>query len=131
MKDIKSLLFVAKQTVLESKQQMKENYNEVAKTILSQLGGNKFTTMTGAKNLLSLSDGSGGLSFKLPNKFAKNGINYVKIILNSNDLYDIEFGKIIMKKYDYKYDVIKSVNDVYADQLQEIFTDVTGLDTHL
>ena len=35
----------------------REDRMRVAKTILEQLGGNKFRMMTGAKNLLNLGDG--------------------------------------------------------------------------
>ncbi len=94
----------------------------VAKEILTQLGGNKFIAMTGAKNLV---DGGKFLGFKLPR--AKDGINYVKITLTSMDLYDIEFGRI--RANDYK--VIKKVSGIYNDQLQNIFTKVTGLHTRL
>jgi len=96
----------------------------IATTILKQLGGNNFIAMTGAKNFLDIGN---GLSFKIPK--SKNGINYVKIILNPNDTYDIEFGRISSGKYGYK--VIKRVYDVYFDQLHDIFTTYTGLDTHL
>lgn len=94
----------------------------VAKEILTQLGGNKFIAMTGAKNLV---DGGKFLGFKLPR--AKDGINYVKITLTSMDLYDIEFGGI--RANDYK--VVKKVGGIYNDQLQNIFTKVTGLHTRL
>lgn len=96
----------------------------IAKTILKQLGGNKFLAMTGAKNLM---DHKNGLSFRIPGTMSKNKINYVKIVLNSLDTYDLEFGRIF--KLDYT--IVKYVNDVYVDQLREIFTDVTGLDTSL
>ncbi len=94
----------------------------VAKEILAQLGGNKFVAMTGAKNLV---DGGKFLAFKLPR--AKDGINYVKITLTSMDLYDIEFGKIRANQYN----VVKKVDGIYNDQLQNIFTKVTGLYTRL
>jgi len=96
--------------------------NKVAEIILQQLGGRKFLAMTGAKNLLSDKD---ALSFKIPK--AKQNINYVKIVLNYKDTYNVEFGKV----RGINYDIIKKFDDVYAEDLQRIFTDVTGLDTHL
>ena len=42
-----------------------------AQTIFSQLGGNRFALMTGAKGFLSAPD---ALHFKLPSNFAKDGI---------------------------------------------------------
>lgn len=102
------------------------NASQVAGTILQQLGGRKFTTMTGAKNIFAVNEKLGGLSFKLP-RFAGVKVNYVKIVLNGNDLYDIEFGRI----YGNKYSLLNTVNDVYCDQLEEIFTQETGLATRL
>lgn len=95
---------------------------EIAKVILSQLGGNKFITMTGARNLFSLTEQLGGLSFKLP-KFSGVKVNYVKIVLNSSDLYDVEFGRI----YGNKYTVISKHSDIYCDMLVELFEKETGL----
>ena len=99
---------------------------KIAETILQQLGGNRFIVMTGAKNFMDLGD---GLSFKFPKTMKK--INYVKIKLNYLDLYNITFGKIT-KGIDWKLKIIKKgVNDIYADQLQDIFTKYTGLYTSL
>ena len=53
---------------------------EVAKTILSQLGGNIFVMMTGSKNLTA---GKDSLSFKVGKNSTK--VNYVKITLNGKD----------------------------------------------
>ena len=96
----------------------------IAMEIYNQLGANRFSAMTGAKNFV---DCGNALSFKLPR--SKNGINYVKIKLNSMDLYDIEFGKIANKCKGYK--VVNTVSDIYNDQLQSIFTENTGLYTRL
>jgi hypothetical protein len=98
---------------------------ETAKEILRQLGGNKFVVMTGAKNLIGHPS---ALSFRLPGKnFARHDINYVKITLNSMDLYDLEFGRVRGKTYK----VISLCDGIYNDQLQAVFTAETGLDTHL
>ena len=94
----------------------------VAHTILSQLGGMKFVRMTGAKNII---DGGKYLSFKLPK--AKDGINFVRITLRASDTYDVEFGR----SQTLKYDVKKKLTNIYADQLQDIFTKYTGLYTKL
>lgn len=96
----------------------------IAQTILAQLGGNKFIAMTGAKNLADLGN---GLQFKLPSNFAKNKINCVSIKLNEMDLYDVKFFNI--RGVNLK--TIAVCEDVYSEDLQNIFTDHTGLDTHL
>lgn len=126
----------------------------VAETILRQLGGREFITMTGSKNFVAD-------KYSLQMKLAKNqsGANYLKITLNGKDLYDMRFfycrdGKI--KGLD---ELVKTVNipgeleklvgqgkvveippvrreiarydDVYNDMLRTLFTEVTGFDTHL
>ena len=100
----------------------------VAIRTLQQIGGNKFIAMTGAKNIVS--DGN-SLNFKLPNNFAKKGINFVKITLIPTDTYKMVFSKITWRKYVPTIKLIQEYTDVYNDQLQELFTEATGLDTHL
>jgi hypothetical protein len=97
----------------------------IAKEILQQLGGNKFIAMTGAKQFVA---GKNEMSFRIPGgHFTKQGINHVKIKLTEMDVYDVTFGKI--RKFEYKE--VKKVKGLYFDQLQEVFTQVTGLNTHL
>lgn len=115
----------------------------VAETILKQLGGNKFRVMTGAKNFMSHAPVAGSkgpaLSFTLPSRFAKDGINFVKIVLTAADTYDITFTKIgpqpsmkrLLQGAQQSITVVAEVTDVYADQLQSVFSQHTGLDTHL
>lgn len=96
----------------------------VAHTILKQLGGVQFLTMTGAKGMVSYPD---ALSFKLPARFAKNKINFVKVTLGADDLYTVDF------KYFRGLNIkdISKHEGVYCDMLQTLFTSETGLDTHL
>jgi len=102
--------------------QIQESDQYVAKEIYKQLGGRKFSVMTGAKNLSSTEN---SLSFRIPR--SKNSINYVKITLNSTDLYDVEYGKI----YGYNYTIIKTENNIYDDMLVKSFEQNTGLHTKL
>ena len=95
---------------------------QVAKTILQQLGGNKFIAMTGAKNFGSSKN---SLQFKI-GKNSKS-ISHVIITLKSSDLYDVEF--IRMRGTSRK--VVKKLKGVYADMLQKIFTKYTGMNTRL
>ena len=95
---------------------------QVAKTILQQLGGNKFIAMTGAKNFGSSKN---SLQFKI-GKNSKS-ISHIIITLKSSDLYDVEF--IRMRGTSRK--VIKKLTGVYADMLRKIFTKYTGLRTSL
>lgn len=96
--------------------------SQVATTILQQLGGNRFVAMTGAKDFVGSDD---ALMFRIPQA---NGINKVRIILGADDLYMVEFWKIGGSRAPRQIDV---KHRIYADQLQAVFTSVTGLDTHL
>jgi hypothetical protein len=98
---------------------------EVAATILSQLGGNSFARMTGAKNFISHSDDCGALSFYVPSNITKNNIKYVKITLKGNDLYEVVFTKIRANKATQ----ISKFTDVYCEDLVNIFESATGLYT--
>ena len=102
----------------------------VAETILQQLGGHKFIVMTGATRICALES---GLQFSLPGGrgFAKQGINKVQIILNPSDTYTVKFMRIRHKHVDLEIDVISNHSDIYAEDLQELFTRKTGLETHL
>lgn len=110
------------------------NNQIIASSIMQQLGGSKFKAMTGCKDVYAIDN---GLQFKLPSRFAKKSINCVQIKLNGNDLYDVSFIAITNRK-DPKFGVrmpfakdVSKFEDIYCDQLQEIFTRETGLDTHL
>lgn len=98
---------------------------EIAETILQQLGGNRFIAMTGAKYFGA--DGN-TLSFKFPNR---SGANHCRITLNALDLYDIQFIRIRKVKGVDNLSVTAEHEGIYADQLQAIFTQETGLYTSL
>ncbi|UIS74681.1 hypothetical protein [Morganella phage Mecenats66] len=97
---------------------------EIANIILSQLGGNRFIAMTGAKQMVAVTD---GLQLKLPARFAAKGINCLQVILLPSDTYRMRFLKV--SKMNCK--TVSEFDDVYCDQLQNIFTSETGLNTHL
>ena len=109
----------------------------IAKTIYNQIGGRRFTVMTGAKDFITIDN---GLRFKIGRNGSK--ANMVEIKLNGSDLYDMEFIKfspvhlsINHRKgtADWKDEVrqtIRKFDDIYFDQLQELFTEATGLYTH-
>lgn len=94
-----------------------------AQTILNQIGGNRFIAMTGAKNFVG-SDSA--LHFSI-GRGAKNKANKVRITLESNDVYTIEFFNF--RKMECK--PVGMVENVYADQLQQVFTAQTGFDTRI
>ncbi len=97
---------------------------EVAKEILNQLGGNKFIAMTGAKSFVG---DNTCLMFSLPSRFAANGINKVRIELAANDTYSVKFYKIRGTSIK----PIATIDGVCNDNLRNVFTMHTGLDTSL
>lgn len=94
----------------------------IAQTILQQLGGNRFITMTGAKSFVN---GHSYLQFRIPRNASKG--NVVVIALNKNDLYDVSFKRI----RNYQVETMLERNDVSVEQLREMFENVTGLKTSL
>lgn len=103
---------------------VKDNAKLIAGEILKQLGGHKFLVMTGAHNLLTLADGN-GLAMKLRRNSSK--ANYLRISVNSLDLYDIEFIKI----WGNKLTTVEKFENVYNDRLVSTFESVTGMKTIL
>ena len=102
----------------------------VAKTILAQLGGNRFITMTGAN---SFAGDENSLSFKLPSRMTRDHIRGVRIVLNSLDLYDVTYYKFAgsFKRGNYRVVTVASSEGLYADMLCDDFTAKTGLEVSL
>lgn len=96
---------------------------QIAQTILNQLGGNKFIVMTGSKNFVA---GENYLRMKLTRNKIK--AQYLTITLNSMDTYDMCFFSV---DKELNRTTKASIEDVYCDMLQDIFTQHTGLYTHL
>ena len=95
----------------------------VAKTILEQLGGNKFCAMTGAKNLVG---DENSLSMRIGRNSSNS--NYLKITLNSMDTYDMKFCKLTRK---FEEKSVTEYNNIYNDMLTGQFTSHTGMYTSL
>lgn len=100
---------------------------EVAKTIIDQLGGQRFAAMTGAKGWTALQvneQQDGGVQFRI-GRNAKS-IHWVRVTLTYADTYTMEFGR------GYKTSrVVSTFEDIYCDQLRGTFEDATGLYTSL
>lgn len=95
---------------------------EIAKTIINQLGGNKFAMMTGAKNFVATES---GVYFSIGRN--ASSINRVEVELNANDLYNIRFSRATKKTMK----LLAEHADVYAEDMAAIFTDETGMHTKL
>lgn len=93
----------------------------VAETILSQLGGGRFKVMTGARDFIG---DNKSLRFRIPRS---NGITHIHIALTPMDDYTVTFLRV----HGLKVTEVGTLEGVYCDQLQEVFTRATGLDTRL
>lgn len=94
----------------------------VAKTILAQLGGAGFVAMTGAKHFVGSDN---GLSFRIGRN--DRGVTHVRIELDPSDTYTMTFSRVHGKRVTQK----AQHSDVYADDLQRLFTDATGMVTRM
>ena len=114
--------------------------NEVAEEILNQLGGREFVAVTGVKSLST--DNGDNLKMTLPKNMS--GANRLEITLDyGTDTYTMRFYKYTPLKVKVSHNrqtaevipenvkEIRLFSDVYCDQLQGIFTEVTGFDTRM
>lgn len=97
--------------------------SDIANIIYNQLGANRFAMMTGAKSFVA---GDNFLMFSIGKN--QSVYNKVRITLTPDDLYDLEFFK--MNRLG---DISKTqkFEGIYAEQLQDLFTQVTGLYTSM
>jgi hypothetical protein len=100
---------------------------QIASTTLAQLGGQRFITMTGASSFSSGDDGT--LSFRLPPETPR-GIRGIQIKLDWTDTYTI-IALRMKPGPEYGAEEVERATDVYNDNLQEVFTRITGLYTRL
>jgi hypothetical protein len=99
------------------------NNLEIAKTIVSQLGGTgKLRAMTGAKDFVAIDN---GIQFKIGKN--SEGVNLVRVVLNGSDLYDMEFGRVRKQKGIPTYKPLKTEDDLYNDMLVASFERNTGM----
>jgi len=91
---------------------------EVAQTILNQMGGNRVLAMLGVKRLVDLRNGIG---IGWPNRQRSKG-NYVEIMLNGRDLYDMTFYNLSTRGKK----KVKEFKDLYNDSLADTFEGQTG-----
>ena len=109
----------------------------IAGTILEQLGGNRFLAFTGSKDLMAVDR---GLQMSLVRNSSR--ANRLRITLNWDDTYTMKFYRhtngglrIDHKKGTAEFKEpkdtdVKEYEHIYFDQLQELFTETTGLYTH-
>ena len=111
--------------------------NALAQTILQQMGGNKFLVMTGCKDLV-WDEKNSTLRMSIP----KNGSKANRLWVTYNwgsDSYTMRFfrytaPRLNSKTYEWSEEKITEVaefKEIYFDQLQELFTEVTKMYTRL
>ena len=98
----------------------------VANTILDQLGGNKFLVMTGAKNLVGTEN---ILQMTLP-RVPGNKVNRLRVRLRGDDTYTVETFKFSSRTLEAQ-GCWQDGRSSMPDNLQAVFTSLTGLHTHL
>ena len=87
----------------------------IARNILDQLGGEgRLRAMTGARNFVALEN---GVAFKIGN--GPKRVNYVSITLNDSDTYSVKMSRGTK--------VLQEFDEVYCEQLMDIFEEGTGL----
>lgn len=93
---------------------------QIAQTILEQLGGNKFLAMTGARDLLY--GGEYHLQFRLPRGAAKNKATNVTVKLIGDEHYELMFYKV------HRFNITQiSKFETIPENMRETFTRETGL----
>ena len=101
-----------------------EAYN-IANTIWQQLGGQRFSVMTGVKPVC-YGERDGKVYLMMHVGRNKNNINFFEVLYNAaKDLYEICF----IRKRGVEAHTIAKYDDVYCDMLETIFTQYTGLVT--
>jgi hypothetical protein len=103
--------------------------NEIIDTMLQQLGGGRFFVMTGSKpQYKEVKDTeSPAVTIKLARN--KSRAQYMRLQYQGGlDTYKMEFKRMTP---DYDIVMVDEYEGLYAEDLQETFTQVTGLYTRL
>lgn len=105
---------------------------QIAVEILNQLGGNRFARMTGSKDFVVM-DCEKPYSVRMKLARNKTRANYLAIFLEESDTYRMEFknNQFSTKTLELKIKEIETLENVYAEDLQKMFTATTGLYTRL
>jgi len=104
----------------------------VAETIFVQLGGGRFKAMTGSKQFIEDGD-----ALKMTLAGNRSKANRLTVTLSDSDDYTMLFWRYERPSFSkgiFKGEKISEVakfDGVYCDQLQDLFTQVTGLYTRL
>ena len=92
----------------------------VADTILQQLGGWRFSTMTGAIPTIRTEN---SLSFKMPSRLTKNRLNRLVVTLANDDTYTVE----TLWLRGIKLTPLEKREGIYVENLKTTVSSMTGL----
>lgn len=98
--------------------QISERQMEIVTNILNQLGGKRFTMITGANMFVATEN---GVQFSVPSPKA----NKVKIELDVNDTYTVQF--FLLNKRTGECKLVDETEGAYCDMLMDLFENATGL----
>lgn len=109
--------------------------NEVVETIIEQLGGRRFSAMTGSKNYIADGNTLRMTLVKSESRANRLWITYDPV----TDTYSVRFFRYTaphlrgksLQFIEEKVEEVVKYTGVYADQLCPLFTAVTGLRTSL
>ena len=125
-------LFNSDITMKHSKEQIKE----IMLSLYQQLGGHKFVVMTGSEFTGYMENESGNMEQII--KLSRNKSGADKLIVTyeeGKDVYSMRFiksSKFNKRTFSFsETEEIYFTSDIYSELLQEVFTQVTGLYTHL
>jgi len=107
----------------------REETKVIADTIIDHLGSRRFMMMTGACHFTYDSTRPGFLSFKVPSRYSK--YNHVEVQLNGNDLYDVCFFNVSVRKFQLNKKLGETHTDIHCEDLRGVFERATGLWTSL
>lgn len=111
-----------------------EQVKEIMLNLYQQLGDHKFIVMTGSKFTGYFENNEGNLEQQI--KLSRNATTANRLYITYNegiDLYSMRFTNISVSRKDFscrETEIYKN-DGVYFDELQSVFTQVTGLYTHL
>lgn len=114
----------------------KEQVKEIMLNLYEQLGGHRFVAMTGSEFTGYMENEDGNLEQIIKLKRNKSGADKLIITYEEGkDMYSMRFIKSCkFNKKTFSFSESQEMHtsrNVYAEQLQKIFTQVTELYTHL
>jgi len=99
----------------------------IAKTILQQIGGKRFTAMTGSRDFIDMGN---GLRMSLArNKTSANRLDIIYDAGQTSTICGSTAGHSAKRTFECKEKDIAVHEGIYFDMLEEMFTMVTGLYT--